>query len=73
MTADVETLILRFRDLATSEGQTIRLHREIIRKHKYVWWGWWNKFGEKVPIDLFTELTSRMAKGPLDLYLFAAT
>jgi predicted MPP superfamily phosphohydrolase len=68
--ADVQTLILRFRDLATAEGQTLALHRHIIEKHKYVWWGWWNKFGEKVPVDLFTELNSRMDKGPLGLYLF---
>ena len=70
MAVAVKTLILRFRDLATSEGQTVALHRQIIKKYKYVWWGWWNKFGEKVPVDLFTDLNSRMKKGPLDLYLF---
>lgn len=70
MDVDVETLILRFRDLATDKGQTIARHRQIISKQKYVWWGWWNKFGEKVPVDLFTKLNARMKKRALALYLF---
>ena len=70
MAIDVQTLILRFRDLATAEGQTLVLHRQIVQQHGHVWWGWWNKFGEQVPVELFTEFNARMQQKPLDLYLF---
>lgn len=70
MATDVQTLILRFRDLATAAGQTVALHRQIVQQNQYVWWGWWNKFGEQVPVDLFSELNARMKVQPLDLYLF---
>ena len=67
---NVQTLILRFRDLATAPGGTIRTHREEIVEHNYVWWGWWNKAAEKVPTETFTQL-NKQAKGPgLDLFLF---
>jgi hypothetical protein len=72
MATDVKTLILRFRDLSTDPGQTIASHRQIINKQKYVWWGWWNKFGERVPVNLFTKLNSQMEKSALELYLFDA-
>ena len=66
----VATLILRFRDLGqTGFGETIKLHQDEISVHKYTWWGWWSKFGEQVPVELFTHLLERMASKPLELYL----
>ena len=59
------TLILRFRDLVTETGGTIKMHQEIINKHKYVWWGWWKKEFEKAAKE-FYELESKV---PLQLYL----
>ena len=70
MATAVQTLILRFRDLATAEGQTLALHRQIVQQHGYVWWGWWNKFGEQVPVEVFTDLNTLMQETGLDLYLF---
>jgi predicted MPP superfamily phosphohydrolase len=70
MPTEVQTLILRFRDLATAVGETLALHRQIAQKDGYVWWGWWNKFGEQAPADVFTELNARMHPAGLDLYLF---
>lgn len=63
---NVETLILRFRDLVTPPGGTLERHRVIIATRAYVWWGWWNKFGERVPVDTFT----RLRQQPFDLFLF---
>lgn len=50
----LETIILRFRDLNTSD--TIKSHKDIIDKFCYVWWGWWAKPQEKVPMDEFNYL-----------------
>jgi predicted phosphodiesterase len=66
----VETVILRFRDLATSPGGTIQSHQDEISAHKYVWWGWWNKAGEKVPTETFTKLNQAAAGSGLKLMLF---
>jgi hypothetical protein len=58
--SDVETLILRFRDLPPVNGETIALHNEIARKETgYVWWGWWHKGGEQVPLEEFADLARR--------------
>lgn len=62
-----DTIILRFRDLTTLPGNTIREHREIIGEVGYTWWGWWRKAYEVVPDRLFWEL-KRLA--PLDIFLF---
>lgn len=63
---NVETLILRFRDLATARGETLREHRRILDQRLFVWWGWWNKFGERVPVGTFERLNNR----PLEVILF---
>jgi Calcineurin-like phosphoesterase len=68
---EIETLILRFRDLVTEPGGTINLHRAILQKRPLVSWGWWNKFGEKVPADVFQRLNGRAKEGPgLEVLLF---
>lgn len=69
MATEFETLILRFRDLATMPGGTIESHLAKIDSHGHVWWGWWNKAGEKVPVDAFTELNIKAAPDGLKLYL----
>jgi hypothetical protein len=51
--ADFTSLILRFRDLSTSPGETLARHQAIIEKNGHVWWGWWNKQGETVPENAF--------------------
>lgn len=63
----IETLALRFRDLA---GPTIAGHRELIAEHGYVWWGWWSKPGEKLPRELFAEFLDRIkADGEIAWFL----
>ena len=57
------TMILRFRDLVTSPGDTVANHNEISLSKGCVWWGWWNKSGETVPDDVFRDLNVR-AKEP---------
>ncbi|RYZ37981.1 MAG: metallophosphoesterase [Myxococcaceae bacterium] len=67
---DFETVILRFRDLATQDGETVGLHSKIAREHGYVWWGWWNKGGEQVPSSEFAALLRKaQMPGGLKLYL----
>lgn len=41
MSMAFETVILRFRDLVTAEGETIKKHIAVIEDCDYVWWGWW--------------------------------
>ena len=67
----IETIILRFRDLSTNVGETIKLHRAKITTHKYAWWGWWHKNGETIPHETFQSLMSIIKKnGHLDVFLF---
>jgi len=67
----VETIILRFRDLSTNAGETIKFHQGKIKKHKHVWWGWWNKAGETIPSETFQSLMAIAdKKGHLDVFLF---
>lgn len=70
--SEVETLILRFRDLSTEDGETVSLHNEIARQSPgYFWWGWWRKEGsEQLPFEEFAALR-RMARseGGLVIYL----
>ena len=65
---DTDTMILRFRDLVTSENGTIEQHKAIIAKHGYVWWGWWNKDSEKVPDD-FSLLSTQAKESPISVFL----
>ena len=68
--AEVTTMILRFRDLVTPPGGTIELHREFIRTGGYVWWGWWSKAGERIPVDVFITLQKIAIAGALEALLF---
>lgn len=65
---DIETCILRFRDLVTDDGGTIARHKEIIDSKGYVWWGWWKKQQEKTPNE-FSNLASIAAESGLKIYL----
>lgn len=69
MAISFETVILRFRDLVTAEGETIEKHVAMIKDRDYVWWGWWKKGNEKVPIDEFASLSIRAISCPIDIYL----
>ncbi|MDP2314218.1 MAG: metallophosphoesterase [Pseudomonadota bacterium] len=71
MWPDGLSLILRFRDLVTSPGDTLRQHTELLGPRKpRVWWGWWNKAGERAPAEVFQHLQSVAQKSGLDLLLF---
>jgi len=66
-----KTVILRFRDLVTEEGGTIRDHASLLEKYGEVWWGWWMRPYEIPPRPLFQELSNRIQKqGGLIGYLF---
>lgn len=69
---DVELIALRFRDLVTTPGDTIRLHRELAATGPgHVWWGWWHKSGEAVPGAVFRTLSEHITPGtPLKIILF---
>ena len=69
MKTKLETIILRFRDLSITD--TIKSHKDIIESKEYVWWGWWAKPQEKVPINEFNQLDSHIEQLDfLDLFLF---
>jgi hypothetical protein len=64
------TIILRFRDLVTGQGQTVEHHREIIATSGHVWWGWWRKRDETIPDDAFRILATKAnGDGGLEAYL----
>lgn len=66
-----KTIILRFRDLVTEEGGTIREHKALLYEFGEVWWGWWMRQYEKPPYPLFKELSGIIKeRGKLDGYLF---
>lgn len=69
MEHEVKTVILRFRDMAIQD--TIFAHQQILTDKGYVWWGWWAKPQEKVPINEFNRLRD-MCEQPdgLVVYLF---
>jgi len=70
-TSDIETLILRFRDLSTSSGETIAFHQQVITDKNSVWWGWWHKEGETIPDEAFRKIAqAASALGGLDVFLF---
>jgi hypothetical protein len=56
---NVETLILRFRDLVTQKGGTIKKHKKICDETGSVWWGWWSKVGETIPAETFGALLKK--------------
>lgn len=51
-------VLLRFRDLNLSDGETISKHQEIIEVKGSTWWGWWSKYGEKAPLSVFAHISS---------------
>jgi 3',5'-cyclic AMP phosphodiesterase CpdA len=66
--SDAFTVILRFRDLVTGPGETIKRHKEIASPPESVWWGWWNKHGETIPDESFRRLCTQ-AKSEEGLWL----
>lgn len=64
------TMVLRFRDLVTEANETINSHLKIIEDHGFVWWAWWNKGAEKVPLEEFHYLRDIAGEGEnLTVYL----
>ena len=69
MSMAFETIILRFRDLVTAEGETIKKHIAVVENCDYVWWGWWKKGNEKTPMAEFATLKIIANTNPTDIYL----
>lgn len=66
-----ETMILRFRDLSTPEGDTLRLHQQEIDEHGFTWWAWWAKAGERIPVVTFGAFYNQArSAGGLRVWLF---
>lgn len=72
MTSEVETLILRFRDLATDFGETIQRHHAICKQEGRVWWGWWHKAREHVSTEAFDAINERAGDTGVPIYMFNA-
>ncbi|MDF2780828.1 MAG: metallophosphoesterase [Geminicoccaceae bacterium] len=67
----IETMILRFRDLSTELGETIKQHKLLSDAEGYVRWGWWKKYGETVPATAFQTIAQKAkAAGGLKVFLF---
>lgn len=69
MSINFETIILRFRDLVTTENETIAKHTAVIDKYGYVWWAWWKKGNEQTPRDEFASLSIQTKESPVDVFL----
>ena len=61
----VESLILRFRDLATDPGETFLAHRHIVEEAGHVFWGWWSK---RV-LEMLQRIRPSIGGSDLHLYL----
>lgn len=71
MWPDGLSLVLRFRDLVTTPGDSLELHRKLLGPKKpRVWWGWWNKAGERAPAEVFQHLQEIAHRDGLPVYLF---
>ena len=66
---EIETVILRFRDLVTTNNGTIENHKSIIEQYGYVWWGWWKKGNEKTPVEEFSFLSSKAKENLIEIFL----
>jgi hypothetical protein len=54
-------LILRFRDLNPPDrGNTIGQHNSISQSAGSVWWGWWRKQNETVPVQLWSDILKQV-------------
>lgn len=63
----ITTITLRFRDLSKD---TIALHKKIIDKKGFVWWGWWAKPEETVANSAFVKLKNiSNSENKLELFL----
>ena len=69
MPTTFQTIILRFRDLVTEDSDTIKKHQDVIAKNGYVWWGWWKKGNEAVPIPEFSTFDTKAKSTPTPLFL----
>lgn len=69
MFVEFQTIILRFRDLVTETGETILAHDSIIKEKQAVWWAWWNKGNEKIPVQGFSTLRTYAENDGISVYL----
>lgn len=69
MATNYDTIILRFRDLVTSNDETIQKHQSIIIDHEYVWWAWWKKGNETLPVAEFADLGVKAEGNTLNIFL----
>ncbi len=59
------SLIFRFRDFTIEPGETIEQHNKVVAGKGYVYWGWWAKSHETIPVCIFRkQLTGK------NVYLF---
>lgn len=63
-------LLFRFRDLSCPIGETINQHVNIIKIKDSVWWGWWNKGHEKLPMEILTEILPQGKGQVAEVFLF---
>lgn len=63
-----ETLILRFRDL--SDVNTIEEHKKIIADKGSVYWGWWSKPQEQVPLIEIRDFKKQISDSAKRIFLF---
>lgn len=66
---EFQTIILRFRDLVTEAGETIIAHDNIIKEKQAVWWAWWNKGNERIPVQEFSTLRTFAENDAIAVYL----
>jgi hypothetical protein len=57
-----KTMVLRFRDLVTDQGETISEHNAIITSEGAAWWGWMSRSEEDVPRDYFGDLLDQVVQ-----------
>lgn len=61
-------VVLKFKDKGTED--TIESHQGIIKNKGHVWWGWWSKDYENLPINELQKIQEQIKKNPNSILFF---
>ncbi|HJP77867.1 MAG TPA: hypothetical protein VJ914_26590 [Pseudonocardiaceae bacterium] len=68
-TNESKVIVLRFRDIELTAGETIKEHRRVIGKHGHCWWGWLYREYESNPHRAILEISTKLSDDfPVVLY-----
>ncbi|MDO8604880.1 MAG: metallophosphoesterase [bacterium] len=64
---EIKTVILRFRDNFNPDHPAIEAHSQILHNERTVWWGWFKRPEEEIPLELLRTISG---KAPIVIGLY---